>query len=589
VLASPRNGLTLLLVLPPFFNGEDERSYFFLLEVLVYATLARGLVAYGWHRRRPMVPHAPLLALLFLSTVVSLPLDLKELWLEGQVSTWREIVEGVRRSVMPSTLFYVRTILNVGSGIGLYIIVVNERWTPDAVRRFAWAATLACAAVNVVGLWLYWFPLAANRVFLTLWLGGENTSGFPGLGFNVTLFAQYSIAYLPLAALVLVQRGPSWQRVCALLVVLLGACTLVVTYQRAALILLGLELGLTWCAARALAGTATGRARLVSGTVAGVVLVVSVLLSFTPTGPRVGERILALVSQGDAVRVEVLRATGRMLRDYPVLGIGSGRFARFFEYYSPTPEMQFGSWSTHNLYVQFLAEQGVLGLTSFLALLAVVLVPIVRRQGRLGGERPAVLFLLVSLGSWLAFGLLQYTFQMRSMQVYFWIVLGLLVALTRAVAPPVRVPGTWMVAVLIGVTVAAGLRAHAVVTRPLPAGYTWGFHDWEPAGIRWTRGGAVTNLAVRGRTVRLALAFPVPAARTRPQVVSIWLDGRPARQITLERPEEWKIVDLPVAGPIGRDVLLQLRTGYAFVPATSGLGPDTRRLGVMMRPITWLE
>ena len=74
---------------------------------------------------------------------------------------------------------------------------------------------------------------------------------------------------------------------------------------------------------------------------------------------------------------------------------------------------RWGSLSSHNLYAQFLAEQGLFGLASFLALLGVTAGGAVRARGRLGEVRPVVLFLLVSLGAWLGYGLLQYTFLLR--------------------------------------------------------------------------------------------------------------------------------------------------------------------------------
>src|SRR5713101_3494421 len=42
VVRSPANGLVLLYLVPPLFNGEDGRPYFWLLELLVYATVAAG-------------------------------------------------------------------------------------------------------------------------------------------------------------------------------------------------------------------------------------------------------------------------------------------------------------------------------------------------------------------------------------------------------------------------------------------------------------------------------------------------------------------------------------------------------------------
>lgn len=245
VLLSSANGLVLLFLLPPLFNGEDQRPYFFLLEVLVYLTLATGFVTRLWRRRPLVFPHAPFFIFYVLSTVISLPLDLREMWLEIEVAR-----RGARfgtapsRASSPPKLFYVRTVLNVLSGIALYVLVVNERWVPGTVARLAVAVTAVSAGVTALGSLLYWVPVAPGATFLTVWLGGELTGGFTGLGFNVSYFAQYALAYLPLAGVVLVERAPHWAKALALAALVLTPYALLATYQRGAYVVLLVEFGL---------------------------------------------------------------------------------------------------------------------------------------------------------------------------------------------------------------------------------------------------------------------------------------------------------------------------------------------------------
>ncbi|HEV8306845.1 MAG TPA: O-antigen ligase family protein [Methylomirabilota bacterium] len=589
---APANGLLLLFLLPPLANGEDQRPYFFLLEIAISLTLLAGL---AWHlgRRGPLrFPHAPLVVLVVLSALISLPLDLKEAWLEIEVSSWRQILEGVRRSLPESSLFWVRTVLNVASGAALYVLVVNERWTPERVRRLAVAGTLLYVAVTVAGLATYWFPLAPERHVLTVWLGGEFAGGFSGLGFNPSYFAQYAIAYLPLAGLLLTEPGPRWVRGLALTALLLSVYALLVVYQRAAYLVFLLELALLLLVALHLDPRwSTRLSTRLAATVVAVSIGMATLLGFTPVGHRALEKILW--TGGDYVRLHLLEVAGRMVRDYPLLGVGSGRFARFFDLYSAYPQLRFGSWSAHNLYAQFLAEQGALGLASFLGLVAVSLGPIVTRSRALGAARPAVLFLLVSLGVWLVYGWLQYTFLLRSMQVYFWITLGLVVSLALPAVRPPRLPRRWLAVGAAALLVALGFRVHTVAARPVPVGYEWGFHGWEyapevfEARARWTSGGAVASLRVEGRALHLDFACPSPQVSGRPQEVSVLLDGLPAGRVVLDSPTAWKALDLPVTKPLGSGVILQIRVGYSFVPAELGDAPDPRRLGVLVSPPHW--
>ena len=100
--------------------------HFWLFELLVYSTLAAGFGGHLWRRRAPVFPHTPLFLLFLLATLVSVPLSLKELWLQIQASPWREVLEGIRRANLWEDLFYVRTVFNVASGIGLAVLVANE-------------------------------------------------------------------------------------------------------------------------------------------------------------------------------------------------------------------------------------------------------------------------------------------------------------------------------------------------------------------------------------------------------------------------------------------------------------------------------
>jgi O-antigen ligase len=248
-------------------------------------------------------------------------------------------------------------------------------------------------------------------------------------------------------------------------------------------------------------------------------------------------------------------------------------------------------WSTHNLYVQLLAEQGLLGLASFLLMVGAVVVPIIMAQRRLGEDRPTVLLLLVSLLSWLIYGALYYTFLLRSMQLYFWITLGLLVALTATVVPAIRLPRRLVVAgalVLLGLF---ALRVHEVATLPLTPGLAQGFHrEWEywadPGGSRWTRGGVVLYPRVEGTVLEVPLAFPVSHLTSRVQRAWVTVDGGPPREVTFDRPG-WQVVAIPVTKPLGSTVLVRIRVAYTVAPYQLGLSADVRRLGVMVRPVRW--
>jgi len=588
VLLSPQNGLLLLFLVPAVSNGEDYQPYFFLLEILVYLTVLVGFAGRLWRRRPLGFPHAAFFVLFFLSTVISFPLNLKELWLEVRISAWSDLLEGVRRSDLWSNLFYVRTVLNVASGIGLYVLVVNSPWSRQLLVRLAVAATVLYSAVALVGL--FWRRLFPDRLFLTVYLHGELNNAFSGVGFNTSYFAQYALAYLPLVVLVLAVRVPVWAKGLAVGAVLVSGYTILTTYQRGAYVVLAVEVVCLAIVAfghgaRSLVGS---RLAALTATVGLAVVLAVGLFVLTPIGSPARAKMLALWRSGDPYREHVLAVAWRMFLDQPLLGIGSGRYADMFQFYSSrSDEFRWGSLSSHNLYTQFLAEQGGLGLLSFLAILGVTLLPVLRRQRQLREAGSVALFVPVSLGAWLVYGLFQYTFLMRSMQLYFWITLGLLAAATTAAAAPAWRPSRRTVLVVGALVIAAAaVRGHAVLTRPLRPGFALGVYTREPGEVRWTRGAALLTLPVEGPVLRLTLAFPILPAAGRAQTVDIAIDDSPVRRVTLDSPA-WRTIDVPVAQAPGSTIRLSLRTAYTVVPAALGLNPDRRRLGVLMGPIGW--
>jgi hypothetical protein len=93
-------------------------------------------------------------------------------------------------------------------------------------------------------------------------------------------------------------------------------------------------------------------------------------------------------------------------------------------------------------------------------------------------------------------------------------------------------------------------------------------------------------LRVEGRALVLRLAYPLADVVGRPQTVEIALDGKPVRRITLDT-ADWRLVIVPVPGPLGRTVHVELRVGFTVVPAALGVNADTRRIGVLTQAVAW--
>jgi O-antigen ligase len=586
-LLSAVNALVLLFLLPPFFNGDDWRPYFFLQESFVAITLVAGFGAIVWRRSVPRVPAAPFVVAFFLSTVLSLPLNLRETWIELSRSSRSELLEAFRSGDLEGNMFYVRSVVNVLTGAGLYILAANVSWNRQALLRVATAATVVYLTVTGLGLGLYHAAPASPDTFLSLRIGGDQINGFTGLGFNPAYFAEYTIAYVPLAGLLLV-RGTLVTRAAGALTLLLSGYAMILTYQRAAYLVFVAELCVLGASLSRVALHQVRR-RAVTLTLAGVGGLAGAMLFVSPVGRNVSSRFLELWHHGDHVRTHVLEVTWTMFRDQPLFGVGSGRFAHLFRFYSPEPGLQFGSWSAHNLYAQLLAEQGLFGLASFLALVLMTAGAALRRASQSTERRPETLVLLVSLGSWLAYGMFHDMLLLRSMQIYFWILLGVLVSL----APDSILRVGWRRPLVLTagalLVIAAAVRAHGASRRPLPVDYAWGFHEAgvqipadRGANARWTRRVAFMHLRVQDRVLRLSMLSPIP------QRVSIGVDDSPPLRLVLGD-SRWETVDIPVQKAPGSTVLVQIHVGLTFVPAARGFNRDARRLGVLVESPRWVD
>jgi hypothetical protein len=276
--------------------------------------------------------------------------------------------------------------------------------------------------------------------------------------------------------------------------------------------------------------------------------------------------------------------TWRIFREEPLLGIGSGRFYDLFRFFSTRPRMQFGTWSTHYLYAQFLVEQGLLGLLGFCGLLAVTLSLPARAVWRRSAS-PAAALLLVSLAGWMVYGLLQYTFLLRAMQCYFWIALGLLVGLTERPPSRWRPSGRWWLAAGLAAVALLGVRLHTLGQWPIVP--SWGLHA-SSGDHRWTGGAAWFTVPVEGRVLRLTFSGPDPRSTGRPQEVRLRLDGTTVARLRLDN-VGWRTLDVPVDRPPGAVVRVEIGVAYSFVPAALGLSADPRRLGVALQPVQWLN
>jgi O-antigen ligase len=592
-LRHPANGLAGLVLALPFLLGEPKTPYFLLEPVLVGLVL----VSFAGHRLRGRVAFAPVPGVALLAfaaaAVIALPLDLRDLvedlWLLRSLDWPTMAVQGVPDIAHVKFLERV-AVLALAAGL---LAVAAQPAMGAAVVGALRPLALLVAVLAGFGLLRFFGWVRTTGEFLTLsfWTWQHPDLRLTGVAWNPDYFALFLVLTIPpLLALAVAGGGRAWQRGLAGLAAGVGTVALVFTFQRAAyLALLAALATLAWLARRARVTRGHWAAWL--GAAVGVAVAIAALDLFVLDG-RVIRRLAGFVH--DPNRLRLWQTALRMWWDHPLLGVGTGRYAFFFHEYAGALGQAFGPfWGTaHSLYLHLLAEQGLLGLSSFVALFGGIWLGTFGRLRALPAPRAMLLAgLLAALAGWLVYGLVQFTFRVNALTYFTCLLAGAAVALAPPPPRPAPTRRRALAAVAVGL-VLLGVRAEAAWRRPVTPGYEAGFHRWErqPDGgaARWTRGRAATTVPVRGRVLELAFGVPIRDIAARPQQVRVWVDGERRPDLRLTTPD-WQRIAVPVRPPVGRHTLVEIEVGYTFVPARLSASRDERRLGVMMREATWRD
>ncbi|HET9251879.1 MAG TPA: O-antigen ligase family protein [Candidatus Eisenbacteria bacterium] len=344
-------------------------------------------------------------------------------------------------------------------GLLLYFVAVNLFRTPDRLRR-ALNVLVVCGAV-LGGLTLYQEATRAyDRQFgglaqrnLEFLLHEENMARDPfrpaqkiavsnragGPVGEPNRYAQILLVLLPLAFFRARSEESRKVRIALLAGAALILAGVLLTYSRGGFVTVVVM-------AAILALTRTVRLRTLAWGAAALVLIVLVLapgyvlrvatLQETP-GLLEGTR----ESQSEEVmrsRLTEMLAAWSVFVDHPVVGVGPGQYAPVYSAeYMSDPDIAYKVIDrprrAHNLYFELAAETGILGITTFLALVGWIQVKLWRAWRRLRDERPDLAGL--ALGFFVAIWgyLVSAVFLHLSYQRYYWLLLGLAAAALHVV------------------------------------------------------------------------------------------------------------------------------------------------------------
>ncbi len=603
-LLHPLNGMTFLFLAVPFFLGETSKSpAFVLLPGLVAVIIARGVWECLQSGSRWSWPHRGPLLFYVAGILLALPLDLKELREDLWVLFSSDLLGLVLKGIPPvSHLNSLQVILVTLLGAGLYVVVVNLRPPRELLGRTVLAFAPVYGGLALLGILKHMGAIPFEGRYLSLSFAqyvtvGDHPHRLTATAWNPDYYAQFLVYGAPWMLALL--AGTAWRERLGALALVPGVFALAMTFQRGGYLGFLVEVGLlvvysVWVRRRAKGDVLWGRP-WVWACGLGVLIVSVVVLDAEALGGAILGRVWAIWKLGDANRLHLWGVALGMFSQHPLLGVGTGRFAYFFAQYSSLSPHQFGPfWGTaHSLYLQVLAERGIVGFLG-LALWIGALVGDGVRGLRAGAPPTAGLLAaaMVSLGGWLCYSIFQHTLYIWGLHFYFWLLAAFITSLAGSPAPGREVPWRRSLAVglALGVLAAGAWRVGVVAARPRVVGYEAGFFRWErqpdQTPARWTGRRAAAVLPVGGPTLVLTVSAPLPGIERRPQTLVARLDGGASASVVVPGPE-WVELRLPVERPPGHPVLLRLETSYALNPKRLGVSADDRTLGVLMKPPRW--
>ncbi len=267
-------------------------------------------------------------------------------------------------------------------------------------------------------------------------------------------------------------------------------------------------------------------------------------------------------------RMELLKTGVQMVVDRPVFGVGPGQFYALFPHYATSKLQQTFAESlgytvqrenAHNQFLQVLAELGIVGFISFMAVVALAM----RSGGRLESRRG----LIAALGAFLLTSLAGHPLLTPVVSFSFWIVIGLAAAAAPAGRDDAVRPMAWgLAATVLLLTVSMSSRWATERREADLADVTIGLGQWQrdAEGVRFQAASRRATLFISRDSPDVHI--PLRSPDQQPRRVQILLDGETVAGVRV-MPDRWLDVRLPLLhaarAPAFRRIDLVVEGNYA--------------------------
>jgi putative inorganic carbon (hco3(-)) transporter len=340
-------------------------------------------------------------------------------------------------------------------GMLLYVLVLNTVRTAALLRRSLWAIVLAGALLgglsliqnvtktyqqNYAGLALTKTTDSSGEIIdptmedTELYGSSPRPRSMGSIG-DPNFFAQIMIVLLPISLIPLWTRTHWVEKLLAIACFASIFCGVVLSYSRGASLAFGALVIAMVCLRQIRLRTAV---ILFSAVALFVVATNPAYLGRIETVTGISSKSLRTSEGAIQGRATIMLAGFHMFLDHPFLGVGPGQAPDHMAEYSNRYgfERLAPETGSHSLYLEILAETGVVGFAVFLLLLFVALRPLLQLRIYWARERPEYSQTLTSLILAVLMFLVTGIFLHLAFARYFWLLLGLCGAARAAYMPP---------------------------------------------------------------------------------------------------------------------------------------------------------
>lgn len=433
---------------------------------------------------------------------------------------------GMATLVTVSAIWSVRPEASIRTGLlwllylGIAVITASTVPSAGAARRFVDAAVAIAGWLSLIALFMFW----------------GNSS--PGMRWYSTFywpnpFAAFLLLVLPVE-LVRSLHAHGWREAVAhgAISVLLGT-SFILTYSRGAWLTLLAVSPVMLLLLRPLSWWSAMRRWLVIGALVAVAVVLLTHgLGARTSSQGVLDRAVSAANVSDTSlqgRLNFWHAAAAIFRDHPVLGTGAGTFGAVHAAYQR--DVRFYASDAHNLYMQTLAEMGVLGLVALLLILGSIAVSAVRlmAQVRGGEEYPLIVGVVVGVLAFLLHSGVDMDWRFPANPALMFALVGVLVWYDRTFREPVGRPDSrhglrgWSV-VATAIVACALIVAQVFQTadRAFLAGQALARSgQWAASAVQYARASRLNPLSARYRGAHAVAVAQVDPTQVDAAAVSL--------------------------------------------------------------------